>query len=146
MSQATGQSVQSDILDAVVAALGGQAQNVWRTRFRPFGAEELPSDNVVPEDVQDFYEANDDLDRKHRFVVRHLAAATDAVDKAVDLRYVRAQRLLLADPTLGGLVRYTREIGCKWEFESASKDTVALAVTYEVEFSTSRSDPSVPGF
>lgn len=145
MSQANGQSIQSDILDGVVAALGGDAASVFRCRFSDFGAEELPADNVIPEDETPEYQDNSGIELRHRFRIRHTAAAVDAVDKAVDLRYVRAQKLLLADPTLGGLVRYTRYISRKWEFEKGELDTVALVVVYEVEFSTSRSDPSVAG-
>jgi hypothetical protein len=56
---------------------------------------------------------------------------------------VAAQKLLFADPKLGGLVRFTRENSQKWEFEKGELDTVALVVTYQAEFSTTRSDPSV---
>jgi hypothetical protein len=74
-----------------------------------------------------------------------MAATTDAVDKVVDLAYVAAEKLTLADATFGGLVRMTRHIGSKWEFEDATLQQVALAVTYESEFSTKRNDPSAPG-
>ena len=146
MSQATGQSIQSDILDAVVALLGGAAGSAYRTRFTPFAVAELPADNVLPEDETAEYQDNSGVELMHKFTIRHTAAAVDQVDKVVDLRYVRGYKLLQADPTLGGMVRYCRYIGRKWEFEKGELDTVALAVTYEVEFSTTRQDPTVPGF
>ena len=63
-----------------------------------------------------------------------------------DARYVRGAKLLMADRTLGGLVKIIREIDCKWEREQAEVQIIALVVTYEVEFTTSTTDPSVPGF
>jgi len=146
MSAANGQSIQSDILDAVVAILGGSAASVYRTRFTPFAIAELPADNVLPEDEAAEYQDNSGVELMHKFIVRHTMAAVDAVDKAVDLRYVRGYKLLQADPTLGGMVRYCRYIGRKWEMEKGELDTVVLAVTYEVEFSTTRQDPTVSGF
>jgi predicted RNase H-like HicB family nuclease len=141
-----GQSVQSNIIDAVVAALGGEAMAVYRTRFTPFAVAELPADNVIPDAEEPEYQDNSDVELRHRFIIRHTAAAVDEVDKAVDLRYVRAYQLLQADPTLGGIVRYCRYVGRKWDRQTGEYDTVALAVTYEVEFSTTRSDPTVAGF
>ena len=142
------QSIQSAVLDAVVATLGGEAQAVYRTRFTPFSQTELSTgaDNVLPDDETAEADTTDDTELRFRFFVRHTFAATDAVDKAVDVRYVRAYKLLLADQALGGLVRFTWYRGRKWEFEKGELDTVALVVTYEVEFSTKRSDPSQPGY
>ena len=144
-SAATGQSIASDVLDAVVAILGGNAAGAWRCRFRPFAVTELPADNVLIDQNSLDYQASDDVDRTFRFFVRHTVAAADAADKLADARYVRGARLILADPTLGGLVRYTREISAKPDMDQAEVELFALAVTYEVEFSTSRSDPSVAG-
>lgn len=139
------ESVQSRVLGAIVAVLGGSAANVWRTRMESFAQDQLPADNVLPADEQAKNVTSSSIDLVHTFHVRHTAAAINEVDKVVDARYVRAQQLILADPYLGGLVRMTRYKGRKWEFEKGEVDTVALVVTYEVEFSTSRSDPSLPG-
>ena len=144
-SAATGQSVASDVLDAVVATLGGNAQNAWRCRFRHFSPAELPADNVLPDSGVASYEDTDDVERPFRFLVRHLAAATDGADKLADARYVRGARLLTADPTLRSLVRYLREIDTKWEVEGRESEIAALVATYEVQFSTSRHDPSIAG-
>jgi hypothetical protein len=142
------QSIQSAILDAVVATLGGEEQSVYRCRFTDFSAAELVggADNVIPEDELPDYDTTGDTELRHKFFVRHTMQAADAVDKAVDPRFVRAYQLLLADPTQGGLVKFTWYRGRKWEFEKGELDTVALVVTYEVEFSTKRSDPSQPGY
>ena len=142
------ESIQSQILDAVETILGGADESVFQCRFTPFSAQELAggADNILPEDEVPEPGTTDDTDIRHRFFVRHTFQATDRVNKAVDTRYVRAYRLLLADPTLGGLVRWTRYVGRKWEFQPGELDTCALVVTYEVEFSTNRSDPSVAGF
>ncbi len=139
-------SLQSQILDAVVATLGGEQANVFRCQREDYGADDLPADNVMPEDEQAEYTDNASLDLRHRFTVRHAAADANAVDVAVDARYVRAQKLLLADPTLGGLVTFLRYLGRKWELEKGDLDYVTLVVTYEVEFSTSRADPSLAGY
>lgn len=145
-SFATGQSIASDVIDAVVTILGGNAANAWRCRFRLFAPTELPADNVLPEQGTPSYEDTSDTERPFRFMVRHLAMATDAADKVADTRYVRAVRLLMADPTLGGLVRYVREVDTKWEYEEQEQQIASLVVTYEAQFSTSRTDPSVPGY
>lgn len=141
----TAPSLQSQVLEAVVAVLGGSAANVYRTRMESFAPAQLPADNVLPADELAKNVTSGSIDLVHTFHVRHTAAAVNEVDKVVDARYVRAQQLILADPLLGGLVRFTRYKGRKWEFEKGEVDTVALVVTYEVEFSTSRSDPSLPG-
>ena len=144
-SATSGQSIASDVLDAVVARLGGNAAGAWRCRFRDFAVDDLPADNVLPDQSSLEYQSTDDVDRTFRFFVRHTVAASDGTDKLADARYVRGGKLLLADPTLGGLVRYTREVATKWEFEQKEFELVAFVVTYEVEFSTSRRDPSVAG-
>lgn len=136
-------SVQSVVLDAVVAALGGNAAGAWRCRFTPFAAADLPADNVIPEDEDPTYSDNSGMDLQHHFKVRYTAAAVDTADKVADARYVRGQKLLLADPTLGGLVKMIRYAGRKWEFEKGEQDTVAIVVTYQVIFTTSYRDPSV---
>ncbi len=139
-------SLQSQILDAVVATLGGEQQNVFRCQMEKFGPDDLPADNVMPEDEKPEYNDNVSIDLLHRFTVRHVVAAANAVDVAVDARYVRAQQLLLADSTLGGLVTYLRYLGRIWDFESGGQEYVTLVVTYGVEFSTSRLDPSLAGY
>jgi hypothetical protein len=115
----------------------------WRSRMSAFNAGELPAINVLPEEGDAEYLDTDSIDRKFTFRVRHITASVDECDAAIDPVYVAAQKLLFADPTLGGLVRFTRENSQKWEFEKGELDTVALVVTYQAEFSTTRSDPSV---
>lgn len=145
-ASAESPSIQSKVLDAVVAKLGGNEGSAWRCRFTPFSVLELPAENVLPETETAEYDDGTGTDNKFRFIIRHTAAAFDQVDKSVDARYVRGAKLLMDDPKLGGLVRLVRYIGRKWEFEKGELDTVALVVTYEVEFSTNRRDPSVAGF
>lgn len=139
-------SLQSQVLDAVVALLGGPVKGVYRTRFTPFAIAELPAINVLPDEEQNTPDTTDGDDIRFRFLVRHMGAAVDEVDKAIDPLYVQAMQQILADSTLGGLVRFTRYISRKWEFEKAEYDQAALTVIYEVEFSTSRTDPSVAGY
>ena len=147
------QSLQFAILDAATGILGGPMNGAWRCRFRNFAVDELPADNLLPEATEADYQDTDDVERKFRFHVRHLAAAVDdagapvdGADRAADARYVRAQQLLMADRTLGGRVRIVRELGQKWEMEASTLEIVALVVTYEVEYSTKINDPSLPGF
>lgn len=140
-------SIQSQVVDAVVAALGGNDAGAWRTRFSPLKEIELKAgvDNVLPESEDAAYQMAGQVELRFRFIVRHTFAAVDQVDVAVDVRYVRGMQFILADPTLGGLAITTRYIGRKWEFERGQYDTVALAVTYEAQFSTSLRDPSRRG-
>lgn len=147
MSTKAAQSIQSDILDAIVAALGGNANGAYRCRFEAFQASELPADNVIPEDESPQYDSINDIDNVFQFHVLHTGASVDEVDKAIDRRYVTGQHAILADPTLGGLVRMTRYRGRKWEMDGGKNlDTVTLKVTYECEFSQDKADPSKPGF
>jgi hypothetical protein len=147
------QSIQFQILDAVVSILGGNAANVWRVRFRNFDYRDLPAINVIPEDEQDEYQDTDSVERHFRFHVRHLTAAKDdagapldGADRAADQAYLAAYKLLFADRTLGGLVRIIREVGQKWEMEGATLNTIAKVVTYEVQYSTQIKDPTLPGY
>lgn len=137
-------SVQSQILAAVVATLNaGGGLTAYRTRMTAFAKAQLPAINVLPDEGDAIYLDSDSINRKFRFKLRHMAIAVDEVDAAVDSQYVAAQKKLFADPTLGGLTYYCHELAQKWELEKGEFDTVALVVTYEVEFSTTRSDPSV---
>ena len=140
-------SIQSQVIAAIVAllnAVGGP--RAYRTRITTFGTNELPAYNVLPAEDDTEYETTDGTEHRFRFTVRNTAQSVDEVDVAVDALYVAGHKAILADPTLGGLVHICRERGSKWEFEDAEHDMCALAVTYEVEFSTSRSDPSVKLF
>jgi hypothetical protein len=136
-------SVQSQVMAKAVALLNAASMNAFRTRMSAFSRSQLPAQNVLPEDGETEYLEAASVDRRFRFKVRYVEAAVDEVDAAVDLQYVAGNQALLADTYLGGLVRCTHEIGQKWEFEKGEVDTVALVVTYEVEFATTRSDPSV---
>jgi hypothetical protein len=81
---------------------------------------------------------------RFRYNVRCTVVGTDGVDKLADPLYVAACQTVLADPTLGGLVLTTRVVGAKWEKEGEGLEVpLALVVTFESEFATSRSDPSV---
>ncbi len=136
-------SIQSQVVDAVVAVLGGAGNRAYRCQLEPFGAEEMPADNVIPEDDVPSYEDTNSIEWHFKFAVRHTGQSANLVDKAIDARYVAGFKAIMADRTLGGLVLITRVVGKKWEFEKGELETVALVVTYEVEYSTSQSDPTV---
>jgi hypothetical protein len=146
MSKLNGQSVQSDIMESVVAALGGNAAGTWRCRFSDFATSELPADNVIPEDEDPENLTTDDVEQTFKFHIRHMAAAVDGADKVADARYVRGAKLLLADVTLGGAVRRVWLTGRKWEMEKAERPIVVIVATYECEYSTALRDPSTPGY
>ena len=140
-------SIQSQVMDAAVAALGGKAAGAYRCRFSNLAESEIKVgvDNVLPVTEDAEYAISGQIELRFRFMVRHTFAAVDLVDVAADARYVRGQKLILADPTFGGLCTTTRYIGRKWEMEKAQYDEIAVVVTYEAEFSTSQTDPSVRG-
>ena len=146
MSDTPAQSVQFTVLQAVVAALGGVDASVYRCRFTNFGTEELPADNVLPDKEDAEYPDTTGVDVDFSFHVRHIVSARDESDALADQRYVRAAQRLLADPTLGGLVRRVKLTGRKWEMEDAGLQIMACVATYGVQFSTTTSDPSVAGF
>lgn len=145
-------SIQSRVLDKAVALLNtaGAAMapqvNAYRTRLEAFEAKESRAWNVVPE------EGEPDLGKCYsnvtahifRFCVRCTVSANNQADRAADPLYCTAVAALLSDPTLGGLVNFTREGVQKWERDgSAANDYMALVVTFETEFATSRIDPTV---
>jgi hypothetical protein len=139
-------SVQSQVLDAAIAALNTTEWLAYRTRMASFKADQLPAFNVLPDDAEpDYTDAYaGTVDWKFRFRVRCMAAAINEVDRAVDPLFIEASQVILSDPTLGGLVRITRYVSQKWEREGEGEyDQCALVLTFESEFGTSRSDPSV---
>lgn len=138
-------SIQSQILDAVVAALNTTEWLAYRTRMASFKADQLPAFNVLPDDGEPDYSSaySGAIDWKFRFRVRCMGAAVNEVDKAVDPLFVAGSQAILSDPTLGGLALITRYYGQKWEREGEGDyDQCALVVTFESEFSTARGDPS----
>ena len=142
-------SVQFEIQRAAVATLGGKAQNAHRGRLIDFSADELANggaDNVLPEDETSIEDTTDDTELTHRFQVVHFVQTSAGWDRAIDLRFTRAYKLLMADPTLGGLVRRVKYVKREWHMERKELQQVSLVVTYETEFSTLRTDPTVAGY
>jgi len=146
MSAQNGQSIQSDVLDAVVAALVAGGMNAFRTRFLQFAEKELPAVNVLPADDEFDYQDGSSPEELFAFDVRYLVSEVDGADAAADAQFVIGSKLLLALPPLGGLVRIVRVKKKKWEREIGEKEVMALVVTYETEFSSTRSDPSVASY
>jgi len=144
-----GQSIQSQVIGAVVALLATAGAAfatpvlAFRTRVESFDPAQVPAWNVIPEDGETEYVECAAVDRKFKFCVRNMVSAQNQADLAADPLYVVSTQALCADPSLGGLVRYTREISQKWERDGpASQDNLALVVTYQVEFATLRTDPT----
>lgn len=136
------QSVQSNILDLAVAALPG----AFRCRFRDFGAAELPARNVLPGEADPEYNSTDSIDRIFQFKVLHTVAAVDAVDKLADQLYVDTYRSLYNNLPFRAAVTQFREGKMRWEAERGELQQMTLSVTFEVQFSTSPSDPSIAGY
>ena len=148
-------TIQSQIMDKAVSLLNaaGAAMTpqvkAWRCRVEPFDPQipgDLPAWNVIPEDgepdLPNSYSGA--TARKFRFCVRCTVSANNQADAAADPLYAAAVPALLTDPTLGGLVTFTREGTQKWEKEGpAATDNLALVVSFETEFATSRTDPTV---
>jgi hypothetical protein len=146
-----GQSIQSQIVAYVVGLLNAAgaenftvAVSAFRTRVEEYASTQLPAWNVIPDDGEAQYREVSAVDRTFRFCVRSMVSAQNQADLAADPLYVVSTQALCADPSLGGLVRYTREISQKWERDgNASQDNIALVVTYQVEFATLRTDPTM---
>lgn len=148
----SGQSIQSQIVAKAVsllntagAALPSPIQ-AYRSQVEAFEPEQLPAWNVIPiEDVPDYQGSMcGAVDWKFNFSVRNMVAARNQADLAADALFVASSKAILADPTLGGLVRYTRFTSKKWERDGfASQDNIALVVNYEVEFGTLQTDPTI---
>jgi len=145
-------SVQSQVLDQVVSLLAAAGAAMTpqvtaeRTRLEAFEVADLPAWNVLPEDGQPDPVKSYSGVTAHtfRFCVRCTVGANNEADKAADPLYAVAVQTLLSDPTLGGLVNFTREGAQKWEKDgAAATDNVALVVTFETDFYTLRADPTV---
>ena len=142
-----GASLQSQVIAAVVDRLDqATSARAYRTRMSAFATAQLPAFNVFPDDGEAEYGTAGVVSRTFRFYVRHMAVALDQVDVAADALYVAGNKALMADPTLGGLVRSLREGKQKWEMEKGEVEIAALVVTYEAEFTTARADPSRKGY
>jgi hypothetical protein len=105
----------------------------------------LPSYNVLPdegeEDQTNSYSGA--TGERFRFCVRCTVSANNQADKAADPLYAIARPAILSDPTLGGLVTFTRYKSQKWEKDGPSaSDDLALVLTFECEFTTARTDPT----
>jgi hypothetical protein len=133
----------SDVLDAVVAALGTTAS---RSRMIPYKQAELPAENVLPEDEAYDYEDSDSIEVHGQFNVRYMVVAADGAEQLADQRFVRGTKILQTDPTLSSLTRIIRVRKSKWEMEEGEKQILTKVVTYEAEFGISRNDPSHPGY
>lgn len=146
-SAENGQSIASDVLDAVVNQLGGNMAGAFRCRFRNFAPGELPCDNVMPETEDPTHEHTGQTEQHFRFFLRHMASGVGTeAEKLADRRFVRAQRQLFERPNLGGVVRSLRYEGRKWEIDNRESENVVCVAAYLAEFSTRPSDPSVAGF
>ena len=143
---AVNPSVQSQLLDAAVAALAKTGYPAYRTRMSAFPPAQLPAFNVLPDEGEPVYEnaVGGSVTWRFRWKVRMMGAAVDEVDKAIDPLFVSGSQQILSDPTLGGLCWITRYAGQKWEREGEGQyDQCALVITFESEFATLRGDPSV---
>lgn len=146
-------SIQSRILDKVVTLLTAAAPAMaqpqpvaWRTRMDAFEQNQLPAWNVIPEDGETDPANSYSNATAHifRFCVRCSISANNEADKAADPLFTAAMPAILTDPTLGGLVNFTRYKSQKWEMDgTGALDGVALVLTFETEFATSRTDPTV---
>jgi hypothetical protein len=145
-------SIQSQVLDAAVALLNtagvGMSSPVaaYRTRIEAFEPTEPRAWNVLPEDGEADPAESYSGATAHvfRFCVRCTVSANNQADKAADPLFTVAMTALLTDPTLGGLVSFTRYVSQKWERDGASaNDNLALVLTFETKFATSRIDPTV---
>lgn len=145
-------TIQSQVLDAAVALLNtagaGMAPmvNAYRTRVEAFEAAQLPAWNVIPDEGEPDPAKSYSGATAHvfRFCVRCTVSVNNQADKAADPLYAAAVTALLSDPTLGGLVLFIREGAQKWERDgTAANDNLALVVTFETEFATARTNPTV---
>jgi hypothetical protein len=147
------QTIQSRVLDQIVALLNAAGTvftpdvKAYRCRVEAFDPKREPMAwNVLPEDGEEdaANSYSNSTAERFRFCVRCTVSANNEADKAADPLYAVARPAILADPTLGGLVNFTRFKSQKWEMEgAASTDNIALVLTFETEFATSRTDPTV---
>lgn len=145
-------SIQSRALDYVVAALASAGAALIpkassaRCQVEAFEQDQLPAYNVLPDEgeVEVANSYSGATAEKFRFCVRCTVGANNQADKAADPLYVAARPAILSDPTMGGLVNFTRYVSQKWEKDGpAATDNLALVLMFETEFATSRTDPTV---
>ncbi len=143
-------SVREQITRAAVAALNGPGKpaglNVHRYRASDIAADQLPAvvvypivDSASPEDL--------DGNVEHTLQLRCECRVTgDEPDAALDPIYVWTVKAVTADPTLSGLAYSIDEQTTAWDAEQRDRTYGALAVDFEITYTTVRGDPAVtPG-
>jgi hypothetical protein len=145
-------SVRSQAVAAALAALSGEgspaAGGIWRTRTEQFTQDEVNSYNVWPVDEK-FTEDDDHETLEVAFTLRVqcLVAACNEVDLAVEPLAVFAHQALMADETLGGVVRGIKPASSKWTIaEGGQNDILSFDIDFDVQYQVSRADPTVNTF
>lgn len=135
------QTFQFQVTDYVAALVGGD-----HCRLTTYAEGQLPATNVIPDEEATEPEDNLDELNRFRFHLRHIVTAPAAASATADALFLANDRLIAADRTLGGRVRWVRRTGRKWEMEQQELQQIALVATYECEFTTRQADPGLPGY
>ena len=138
-------SIGEQIILKMIAVLNAPVPKpamCWRSRVEAFASRELPAFVLynLKEPVERI--SRDQLARTRRVRLECLVASPPPADAAVDPLYVFAIQMLLADPTLGGMVRSVAEAEIVWDVESGYQQVAVAGIEFEVEYSTTL-DPTV---
>jgi hypothetical protein len=135
------------IIEAVVTALsaGTPPGQVGRTNtFQRNDADSsLPAILVYPEQEKVQRLGDSDACRTLSIGVECQVKGAPPIDQALDPLLVWVCQKLLADDTLGGLVWRVQETGTMWQVETGDEDIASAKVTFDIQYATPRSDPTV---
>jgi hypothetical protein len=140
-------SRREQILAAAIAALNAASNppaTAYRTRIDPVNQGELPA--IVLYGLKETVEHAGPTTRRRILTMRLEIVQEGAApaDAAIDPIYLFAVNTLMADATLGGLVKGLYEIAVQWETEASYQDACVAVVDFEVHYTTTE-NPSVPG-
>ena len=143
-------SHREEITRAVVAALrapgGPPGLRVHRFRASDIASDQLPAAVVYP--ITESVEREDmdgGVDRSLLLRIE-IRVAGDEPDAALDPFYAWAVRAITTDPALAGLAYSIDEQLTAWDAEHRDRTYGALAVDFEIMYTTARGDPAVtPG-
>jgi len=139
-------SVRSQILSAIVAALGGTGKPTGLTVSR-FGIEAVESEALPYMSVRLAEEQSKAIDGRNGLGMERTLmvdiecrAAGDEPDDAVDPLIVWVTEALQDDRSLGGLATDLEEIGLEWSAEDAMENLGLAVVRIRVDYDTDRNN------
>ena len=139
-------SVRETIIATVVSTLsaGSPPATVIRSdQFQRTDANaSLPAIMVYPLNEKVAEQTGSTAYRILSLAVECQVKGAPPIDQAIEPLYQWAIQKLLADDTLGGNAEWIQEVSTEWVFETADEDVCGARITFDIRYSTGRTDPT----